>query len=148
MSIPFNLAKAMNEPENVMPPMTVPSSIATPAVLVDMDRLEANIGEMAQAAAVGIDVDLDRVRVLPGCEEFCRALGLDPMGLIASGSLLAAVASADVSGLLDALALEGIVAYEIGRVTAQDEGLKLRTADGIRELPRFERDELARFLGG
>jgi thiamin-phosphate kinase len=109
--------------------------------------LATGLLEMAQAAGVGLDVDLDQVRVLPECEEICRALGLDPLGLIASGSLLAAVAPADVSGLLDALAQEGIAAYKIGRVTAKNEGLKLRTADGIRDLPRFERDELARFLG-
>ena len=109
--------------------------------------LATGLLEMAQAADVGLDVDGEQVRVLPECEEFCRALGLDPLGLIASGSLLAAVAQADVSGLIDALALEGIAAYEIGRVTAPEKGLKLRTPQGRRKLPRFERDELARFFG-
>ena len=104
--------------------------------------------EMAQAAGVGLVVDEEMLRVLPECEEFCRALDLDPFGLIASGALLAAVPPADVTKLVDALAKEGIAAYEIGQITEPQEGLKLRTPEGMRDLPRFERDELARFFGG
>jgi hydrogenase maturation factor len=86
--------------------------------------------------------------VLPESAEFCSALGLDPLGLIASGSLLAAVAPGDARKLVDALAREGIAAYEIGRITDASEGLKLLALDGARDLPRFSRDELARYLAG
>ena len=103
--------------------------------------------EMAQAAGVGLVVYEEMLRVLPECEEFCRALNLDPFGLIASGALLAAVPPADVTKLLDALAKEGISAHEVGHITEPQEGLKLRTPEGMRDLPRFERDELARIYG-
>ena len=103
--------------------------------------------EMATAANARVMVQADQVRVLSECEVFCSALGLDPLGLIASGSLLAAVAPQEAGVLVEALAREGIAAYEIGRFTDRADGLKLRTASGVRDLPTFERDELARFFG-
>ena len=109
--------------------------------------LATGLLEMARAADVGMIVDAGLIPTLPESRELCAALGLDPFGLIASGALLATVPPHDVSGLIDALEGEGIAAYEIGRVTPPDQGLKLRTSDGVRDLPAFERDELARFLG-
>jgi hydrogenase maturation factor len=104
--------------------------------------------EMAMAGGVGIELNGDAVPVLPECEAFCRALGLDPLGLIASGALLAAVAPADTGRLKAALARGGIAAYEIGRVTEASWGLKMWRKGRVRNLPVFRREELARFLGG
>jgi hydrogenase maturation factor len=103
--------------------------------------------EMATAAGVGLAVDGDRIPIVPECAEVCRALGLDPLGLIASGSLLAAVAPQDGPRVVAALAEAGIAAAEIGRATDAGEGLKLSDPDGGRDLPRFDRDELARYFG-
>ncbi len=100
--------------------------------------------EMAEAAGVGLLVDLTAVPVLPECRRLCEALDLDPMGLIASGSLLAAVPPGDVPVLIEELAKVGIPAYEIGRFTRRAEGVKAITNDGARGLPVFPRDELAR----
>ena len=110
--------------------------------------LATGLLEMAQAAGVGVMVDEEKISTLPECAELCRALGLDPLGLIASGALLAAVAPVDAPRLIVALEREGIPAYEIGRITPLDQGLKLRTSEGVRDLPTFERDELARYFGG
>ena len=109
--------------------------------------LATGLLEMAIAADLGLIVEAEKVDVVPECRTFCDALGLDPMGLIASGSLLAAVAPEDSSTLVEALADEGIAAAEIGRFTPRGEGLKLRTAAGLRDLPRFARDEIARYFG-
>ena len=102
--------------------------------------------EMCEAAQVGVVVESGALPVLAECEAVCAALGLDPLGLIASGALLAAVSSADAQSLVAALEREGIPARVIGRVTEQAEGMRLRTPHGERELPSFDRDELARFL--
>ena len=109
--------------------------------------LATGLLEMARAAGVGLMIEGEHIPVLPECEEICRALGLEPMGLIASGALLAAVGPSDIASLLKALEREGISAYEIGYVTLPEEGLKLRTSAGVRDLPAFDRDELARYLG-
>ncbi len=110
--------------------------------------LATGLLELARAAGVGLEVDARRIPVLPECRAFCQALGLDPLGLIASGALLAAVAPEDAVSLIEALGRQGIPAREIGRVTDARDGLKLRTAEGLRDLPAFQRDELARFFGG
>ena len=109
--------------------------------------LATGLLEMATSAGVGMTVNAERIPILPECKAFCDALGLDPLGLIGSGALLATLVPEDAPRLIDALTQEGISAHEIGRITAADEGLRLRTADGIRELPVFDKDELARFFG-
>ena len=110
--------------------------------------LSGGLVEMATAANVGLLIDADAVPVLPECREICDALGLDLLGLIASGSLLAALPPDDVPSLIDALARAGIPAHEIGAVTAPAAGLKLQSGDDIRDLPTFPRDELARWFAG
>ena len=109
--------------------------------------LATGLQEMAKGADVGLIVEAEKIPILPECRTFCHALGLNPMGLIGSGSLLAALAPQDAPRLIEALAREGIPAYEIGRITPLEEGLKLKAREGIGELPVFERDELARFFG-
>ena len=108
--------------------------------------LATGLLELATAAGVGLAVDLDRIPVLDECRTICRALDLDPIGLIASGALLAAVSPGDVPRLVEALAAEGIEAAEIGRVTPPQDGLKLRVDGEDQALPAFERDELARWF--
>ena len=110
--------------------------------------ISGGLVEMAAAANVGLRIDMDVVPVLPECREICDTLGLDPFGLIASGSLLAAVPSDEVGTLKCALAREGISATEIGTVTKPADGLKVRSGGEIRDLPTFPRDELARWFGG
>ena len=110
--------------------------------------LATALREMCEAAGVGVVVDGDAVPVLPESRAVCRALGLDPLGLIASGALLATVSPEEAPALVAALERESIAAGVIGRVTVPEEGLRLRTEDGLRELPAFDRDELARFFSG
>ena len=109
--------------------------------------LATGLFEMGKAANVGLVVDLEKIIVVPECMSICNALGLDPLGLIASGALLAAVDSKDTSTLRGALAREGIEACEIARATPLEQGFKIRTTDGMMALPMFERDELARYFG-
>lgn len=109
--------------------------------------LSGGLVEMAAGANVGLLIYEDAIPILPECQQICDALGLDPLGLIASGSLLAAVPSEDVDRLTGALANDGVSAYEIGKATDPSDGLKIRGSGGIRDLPTFPRDELARWFG-
>ncbi len=103
--------------------------------------------EFATGAGVGLDIDATKIPVLPEAQTICDALNLDPLGLIASGALLATVAPEEAAKVIDALDAEGIFAAEIGRLTERENGLRMRTSSGVVDLPRFERDELARFFG-
>ena len=71
---------------------------------------------------------------------------LDPLGLRGSGALLITLRPADVPGLLAALEEEGIDGWEIGLMTAPEEGLQMIGRQGEVPLPKFNRDELARYL--
>ena len=102
--------------------------------------------ELAAAANVGLTVDAGRISVLPECRAICDALSLDPLGLIASGALLATLAPQDAERLIAELSQQGIPASVIGAITPVSEGLRL-TVNGVDgPLPTFNRDELARFF--
>lgn len=101
--------------------------------------------EMAEAAGAGLRIDRGSVPVLPECAAMCRALGLDPLGLLASGALLIAVEPRAAAAVCDSLRAAGIPAARIGEVAAAGAGRCW--ADG-EPLPVFPRDELARWLAG
>ena len=108
--------------------------------------LATGLWEVANAAGVGMVVQQDKIPIFPQCRAICDALGLDPLGLLASGSLLVALPPGEVAPLLQALSAEGIQAYEIGRVTPPEEGILMEASGKLRPLPTFQRDELARYF--
>lgn len=108
--------------------------------------LSTGLFEIASAAEVGIMVEESDIPVLAECKVICDNLGLDPLGLLASGALIITLPDTETPKLLRLLHQAGIEANVIGRVTEPDIGLKMVSATGMRNLPQFERDELARFL--
>ena len=110
--------------------------------------LATGLREIAGAAQVGITVDEARIPILPECREICDRLSLDPLGLLASGALIITLPSPETAGLMAALRENSISAAVIGSVVDAAEGIQMNTAKGRRELPFFQRDELARFLSG
>ena len=108
--------------------------------------LAAGLWEVAGAAGVGLAVEEGSIPILPECAELCRVLGLDPLGLMASGALLITLPAEDVPRLLVSLKKEGTYAYEIGRVTGPEEGVHIIRGHQLEPLPRFDRDELARWF--
>ena len=108
--------------------------------------LSGGLYELAAASGVGFDIDADSIPVLPVCKLFCEALGLDPLGLIASGSLLAAVSPDSADAALAALSGEGIDARIIGVANDNAGEITLHSEGSASEFPRFSRDELARFF--
>ena len=109
--------------------------------------LATGLWELAEASGQGIVVDARAIPILPETEAVCRALGLDPWGLLASGALLATAAPDDARRMVAALAKAGIAAQIIGRVVEGPPQVALRTVGGEVPFPTFERDELARLFG-
>lgn len=108
--------------------------------------LATGLWEIATAAKVGIRVAENKIPVLAECKIICDRLGLNPFGLLASGALIITLPSPETTRLLSALAEAGIVAQVIGKVVEPEAGLKMQTDQGLKPLPQFEQDELARFL--
>ncbi|HZP39579.1 MAG TPA: AIR synthase family protein [Methylomirabilota bacterium] len=102
--------------------------------------------ELAQAADVGLWVDRERIPVLPEGRVLCEAFGLDPLGTIASGSLLLAVAPDDANGVIAACRAAGVDCAPIGRVTDASQGVSLVTAGQARPMPTFPQDEITRIF--
>ena len=102
--------------------------------------------EITGAAGVGAVVDADALPIYPETRTICDTLGLDPLGLIASGSLLAAVSPASTPSVIAALEAAGIRATVVGSIR-ETPGVVLRSAaDDQRPLPTFARDEIARLF--
>ena len=108
--------------------------------------LSGALYELAAASGVGLDIDADAIPVLPECRRLCDALGIDPLGLISSGALLAAVAPESANAVIAALSDAGIPASLIGEATRAGAPVTLRSPSAAREFPKFDRDELARFF--
>jgi hydrogenase expression/formation protein HypE len=105
--------------------------------------LATGLWEMAQASGVGLAIDQASIPVLPECERLCRHFGLDPLGLIASGSLLISAAPGQADSIVSRLNEQGVPASVIGEVVPPERGYVFRSADGReRPLPQFARDEI------
>ncbi len=102
--------------------------------------------EVAAAAQKGLVVENGRIPVLKECRMLCDHFGLDPLGLIASGSLLIMVDPGDSGKVIRALEDAGVPAAKIGKIAPKTEGVKICDGGRIRDLPRFDRDEIARIL--
>jgi len=109
--------------------------------------LATALRELGQAAGLAARVRRRDVAVLPETAAVCEALALDALGLLASGALLAAVAPDACDRVLDATRVDGTEAACIGEL-ASGEADAIIGDRGEEPLPRFERDELARFLEG
>ncbi|MBI4310811.1 MAG: hydrogenase expression/formation protein, partial [Chloroflexi bacterium] len=110
--------------------------------------LATGLREVALAAGVGLEVDAGAIPVLPETQAVCRALGLDPLGLLASGALLLTLPVGESARMVDALARMDVTSAVIGRVTPKERGVRLVGEEGVRDMPQFARDELARYLSG
>jgi hydrogenase maturation factor len=109
--------------------------------------LATALHEMATASVLGIAVDEESIVVLPATREVCKAAGLDPLGMLASGALLIAVSAADSDAALAALGGAGIPARRIGTFTRQRRVI-MKASNQRGPVPRFATDEVARFLSG
>jgi hydrogenase maturation factor len=102
--------------------------------------------EMGRGAGVGLEIDLDTIPIAPEGAALCREFGLDPLGTIASGAVLMAVAEADSARLAEALIAEGYPTKHIGRVIEPAHGLIARRQGQRVEWPLFATDEITRIF--
>lgn len=100
--------------------------------------------ELATAANVGLEVALDQIPVPPIALDLCQAFGLDPLGTIASGALLATVPPDYVNTILSIWQAHDWQATVIGRVTLQNEGVRGRSGHQTTPLPSFTADEITK----
>lgn len=110
--------------------------------------LAAAVRELAAATGRGVVVHRERIVVSSGTRRVCNLLGADPLGLIASGSLLICCGPADAPELLAELAAAGVPAADIGELTAKGAEVAALERGRPAPWPSFETDEAARLLSG
>lgn len=102
--------------------------------------------ELADAAGYGVMLEEASIPILPETRAISEALEIDPLGLLASGSLLAAAEPDAVRDIIDLARKRDIVVSDIGCIVSAPKSL-LRRADGnIVPLREFPSDEIARVL--
>ncbi len=106
------------------------------------------LNEMAVAAQVDLQIDCRVVRIYPETQALCDYYGLNPWGVIASGSLLLAAAAAEADRVVEALGRNQIEATIIGHVIDKsDRPIVLAESEDRRvPLPAFERDEITQLF--
>ncbi len=133
---------------SVVPDAAAVCRAALPHALHDPTEggLATGLHELADAAGQGIEADEEAIVVFPETEALCRRFGLDPLGLIASGALLAVIAPGDTPRVMESLSAAGIAARCIGRMVPRDQGVTIRRGARREPLPRFDSDEIARLF--
>ena len=106
------------------------------------------LNEMAVAAGVDLRIDLGAVPIYPETQVLCDHFGLNPLGVIASGSLLLAAAAVEADRMVDALQHNQIEAAIIGRVIEKSHRpIVLAEFDDHHEpLRSFEQDEITKLF--
>jgi hydrogenase maturation factor len=100
--------------------------------------------ELALAAEVGLEIDLDVIPLAPLAERLCAEFGLDPLGTIASGALLATCAPAHAAGLLQLWEGHGWPGRVIGRIPTSHCNLVATRSGQPVDFPIFAADEITR----
>ncbi len=134
------------------------TAIATGGVHAMHDVTEGGVAtavyELATAAGVGVVVYSDKLlgssRLYGNITQtLCDMFGLNPLGVISSGSMLIASEPEKGEAICQSLGKEGISADIIGKFLPSAHGLWLEDATGTQQpLPVFETDEIAKLFIG
>lgn len=102
------------------------------------------VAEMAEAAQLCIEIDMDTLHgaVAPLSRRVCAAVGVDPLGAVSSGALLAGVPESSADAAVRSLRAAGIDAWRIGTAVT---GHGVSTVCGT-PWPEFPTDEIARLF--
>jgi hydrogenase maturation factor len=116
--------------------------------------LSMGLYELAKASKLGLEVKEDKIRILPETLELCNEFKLNPLGLIASGSLLIATAPEATDKIGKLLENNNIDVSAIGKVV-EGRGVKLikRGENGVKKgekgtFPFFLQDEITKIVTG
>lgn len=102
--------------------------------------------EMSKACGRELEVEPATIRVEEETRVLCEFYGLNPLGLIGSGSLLVAIPGPRSAELLAAYARMGAKAVPIGRVARRGEGIRIEGERGQYPLEPSEADEITKVL--
>jgi hydrogenase expression/formation protein HypE len=103
--------------------------------------------ELSIGAGVRIEVEKNRIPVYAESQVLCDALGLNTLGVIASGSLLITASPPVAERILEEAQMKGLALTKIGHVEAAGSpSVTMLTPNGREPVPYFDRDEVVRIF--
>ena len=109
--------------------------------------LANGLHELAMAAGVAIEVEMERIPIYEESRILCEAFDLNPLGVIASGSLLITASPPQAQRILERANREGVDMARIGRIKGRGKpAVTMITPEGEVPLPYFDRDEVLRIF--
>jgi hydrogenase expression/formation protein HypE len=106
------------------------------------------VRELAVVSGAGVEIDAEAIPILDETRAVAEALDIDPLGMLASGSLLIATRGQGVATIMRGMESAGIPVSIVGRLTEDPEEASLIVGGERRPLPEFAVDEVARVLSG
>ena len=108
--------------------------------------LATALEELSIAGGRSIRVDTDNIPVYPETQKICGLLGINPLGLIGSGSLLICCRSKDCKKLMEDIGAAGVEITLIGEVMDRGRGIKAYKRKKQVPWPAFEVDEITKLF--
>lgn len=135
---------------SVLPEARIACDVGRPHAMHDPTEggVATALRELASASGVGLAVYEDALHVAEETDTLCRALSIDPLGLISSGALLIGLSESDIVPVKEAMDEAGISSEIIARAESSEFGVKVGRGTEWSELPSFDRDEIARIFDG
>jgi hydrogenase maturation factor len=143
-------ARLLYEPGISVVPEALAAATAGAHALHDPTEggLLTGLHELADAASVGLEIDLDAVPYDPDGRVLCEAAGIDPLGALASGALLIVGPPGRSEAIEAAVNAESVDCSLIGEVKTAGEGRVAKDGQTRTDLTTFEVDEIARWFEG
>lgn len=102
--------------------------------------------ELAQSCNLGLCIEREAIVIYPETAALCDIFDLDPLGLIASGTLLIVTDPADADRVISSLSDASIPCRVIGEMLPPEKGLFINARNKTMPLKPFARDEIARIF--
>jgi hydrogenase expression/formation protein HypE len=107
--------------------------------------LATGLREIAQACGYGITVEEESIQVLDLAEPILARFAIDPLGALASGSLLVCCKEDSAGKILSAWDKNGVPGAVIGRITKETDMI-LRRGGKDYPMPEFASDEITKIF--
>jgi len=108
--------------------------------------LATALEELSIAGNHRIHIIRDSIPVFAETQQICHLLGINPLGLIGSGSLLICCREGDCQQLMTSIRDAGIDVTCIGEVAKKGQGIRAYISSHQTEWPHFEVDEITRLF--
>lgn len=108
--------------------------------------LKMGIYEVCRASDKGALIYESEIPIFEETKILCREYGIDPLGLITSGTLIIVLPKEEAEGLLESYESNGILARIIGEIKPKEFGIKILSNGSLSNLESSETDEIVKIF--